>query len=148
MWGFFLKICHSINRVAEKTTPRVAECLREISEDWLRDAVEAISFPRHFEAERRNNLKAAEWVEGQLAGFAIEPHTEPPAADESVPARQVEVLVGPAETALPGTLTLPDGKGPFAAVVLVHGSGPNDRDETVGPNRPFRDLAWPCDTMG
>jgi dipeptidyl aminopeptidase/acylaminoacyl peptidase len=26
--------------------------------------------------------------------------------------------------------------------VLVHGSGPNDRDETLGPNKPFRDLAW------
>jgi uncharacterized protein len=26
-------------------------------------------------------------------------------------------------------------------VVLIHGSGPNDRDETIGPNRPFRDLA-------
>lgn len=26
-------------------------------------------------------------------------------------------------------------------VILVHGSGPNDRDETLGPNKPFRDLA-------
>jgi fermentation-respiration switch protein FrsA (DUF1100 family) len=33
--------------------------------------------------------------------------------------------------------------GPIAAaIVLVHGSGPNDRDETLGPNKPFRDLAW------
>ena len=29
-----------------------------------------------------------------------------------------------------------------AAVVLVHGSGPQDRDGTVGPNKPLRDLAW------
>ncbi len=43
---------------------------------------------------------------------------------------------------LPGTLTLPPGDGPFPAVVLVHGSGPNDRDESLGPNKPFRDLAW------
>ena len=42
---------------------------------------------------------------------------------------------------LPGTLTLPVGDGPFPAVVLVHGSGPNDRDESFGPNKPFRDLA-------
>jgi dienelactone hydrolase len=42
----------------------------------------------------------------------------------------------------PGTLTLPPGEGPFPAAVLVHGSGPNDRDETIGPNKPFRDLAW------
>ncbi|MBQ8081933.1 MAG: alpha/beta fold hydrolase [Clostridia bacterium] len=43
--------------------------------------------------------------------------------------------------ALPGTLTLPKGAGPFPAVVLVHGSGPNDRDETLMAQKPFRDLA-------
>jgi dienelactone hydrolase len=42
---------------------------------------------------------------------------------------------------LPGTLTIPKGKGPFPAVVLIQGSGPNDRDETVGANHPFADLA-------
>jgi dienelactone hydrolase len=42
---------------------------------------------------------------------------------------------------LPATLSLPRGPGPFAGVVLVHGSGPHDRDETIGPNRPLRDLA-------
>jgi dienelactone hydrolase len=42
---------------------------------------------------------------------------------------------------LPATLTLPHGKGPFAAVVLVAGSGAHDRDETIGPNKPFRDIA-------
>ena len=52
-----------------------------------------------------------------------------------------EIVVGEAPLALPGLLTLPEGKGPFPLVVLVHGSGPNDRDEAVGPNRPFRDLA-------
>lgn len=42
---------------------------------------------------------------------------------------------------LRGALTLPAGKGPFPAVVLVAGSGPNDIDETIGPNKPFRDIA-------
>jgi dienelactone hydrolase len=42
---------------------------------------------------------------------------------------------------LPGTLTLPAGSGPFPAIVVVHGSGPLDRDGTIGPNKPYRDLA-------
>jgi uncharacterized protein len=54
-------------------------------------------------------------------------------------AKQVPVGVG--SPPLKGTLTLPPGKGPFPAVVLVSGSGPNDEDETVGPNRPFLDIA-------
>ena len=42
---------------------------------------------------------------------------------------------------LPGTLTIPKGDGPFPVVVLVHGSGPYDRDEKIMNVRPFRDLS-------
>ncbi len=42
---------------------------------------------------------------------------------------------------LAGTLTLPPGNGPFPGVVLVSGSGPQDRDETVFGHRPFMVLA-------
>lgn len=49
---------------------------------------------------------------------------------------------------LPGTLTTPLGAGPWPAVVLVHGSGPNDRDESIGPNKPFRDLALGLASQG
>ena len=42
---------------------------------------------------------------------------------------------------LPGILTIPKGKGPFPAVILLQGSGPSDRDETTGALKPFRDLA-------
>lgn len=42
---------------------------------------------------------------------------------------------------LPGTLTVPKGKGPFPAVILLQGSGACDRDEAVGNLRPFRDIA-------
>jgi len=52
------------------------------------------------------------------------------------------VTIGTGKWQLPGTLTLPKGKGPFAAVVLVHGSGPQDQDETIGGNKVFKDLAW------
>ncbi|MBU0982576.1 MAG: alpha/beta fold hydrolase [candidate division Zixibacteria bacterium] len=52
-----------------------------------------------------------------------------------------EITFGEAEWELPGTLSLPNTPGPLPTVILVHGSGPNDRDETIGPNKPFRDIA-------
>ena len=42
---------------------------------------------------------------------------------------------------LKGMLTLPEGPGPFPAVVLVHGSGSSNMDEKVGKLTPFRDIA-------
>ncbi len=42
---------------------------------------------------------------------------------------------------LEGTLSVPQAGGPFPCVILVHGSGPNDRDETLGAQKPFKDIA-------
>jgi pimeloyl-ACP methyl ester carboxylesterase len=42
---------------------------------------------------------------------------------------------------LAGTLTLPSGDGPFPAAILISGSGPQDRDETVWSHKPFAVLA-------
>lgn len=42
---------------------------------------------------------------------------------------------------LAGTLTLPQGRGPFPAAVLISGSGPQDRDETLAGHKPFLVLA-------
>lgn len=42
---------------------------------------------------------------------------------------------------LAGTLTIPDGAGPFPAAVLVSGSGPQDRDESLAGHKPFLVLA-------
>jgi alpha-beta hydrolase superfamily lysophospholipase len=38
---------------------------------------------------------------------------------------------------LAGTLTLPPGEGPFPLVILISGSGPQDRDETIFGHKPF-----------
>jgi pimeloyl-ACP methyl ester carboxylesterase len=46
-----------------------------------------------------------------------------------------------AHVRLAGTLTLPPGPGPFPAVVLVAGSGPNTRDEPILGHKPFLVLA-------
>lgn len=42
---------------------------------------------------------------------------------------------------LEGTLALPEGKGPHPAVLLITGMGPQDRDETIGPLKPFATVA-------
>lgn len=61
---------------------------------------------------------------------------------------ELPATVSSGEYALLATLSMPKGNGPFPAVVLVHGSGPNDRDESIGPNKPFRDLAWGLASQG
>jgi dienelactone hydrolase len=72
----------------------------------------------------------------------------PPDYAQPTAFREKEVIIGEGEWALPGTLTVPKEPKTFPAVVLVHGSGPNDRDETIGPNKPFRDLAWGLASRG
>ncbi|MEC2921239.1 MULTISPECIES: alpha/beta hydrolase [Bacillus cereus group] len=52
-----------------------------------------------------------------------------------------EVVVGSGAFPLPGTLSVPKGKGPFPAVILVHADGAADQDETAYALKPFRDLA-------
>lgn len=42
---------------------------------------------------------------------------------------------------LAGTLTIPQGKGPFPAVILITGSGYEDRDETIFNHKPFLVIA-------
>ena len=81
---------------------------------------------------------------GQIAGTWWAPaRAEWQRPDYSRPDSFVEreVTVGSDEWKLPGTSSVPKGKGPFPAIVLVHGSGPNDRDETVAGAKVFRDLA-------
>jgi uncharacterized protein len=92
---------------------------------------------------------------GRIAGFFVVPPSRQTSPEYAPPAyvnqeafREREVTVGSGEWALPGALTTPVGPGPFPAVVLVHGSGPNDRDETVAAAKPFRDLAWGLASRG
>ena len=73
---------------------------------------------------------------------------EPPSYAQPEHFQEHELQIGHGRWVLPATLSVPQGDGPFAAVLLVHGSGPSDRDETIPPNKPFRDLAWGLASQG
>jgi hypothetical protein len=73
-------------------------------------------------------------------GFALNEKPAPQAAPVNWIER--EVKFPSAEFQFPATLCLPrEFKSKAPLVVLVHGSGPHDRDEAVGPNKPFADIA-------
>jgi dienelactone hydrolase len=95
--------------------------------------------------EQRNlNLRFIVNGAGKLSLFVVQPGAiewKHPAYSKPDTFTERDVTVGEGEWKLPGTLTVPKGAGPFPAVVLVHGSGPNDRDETVGGSKVFKDLA-------
>jgi uncharacterized protein len=88
---------------------------------------------------------------GLLQGLKIEPAAAvwaPPAY--AVPDRfaEHEVRLGSGPLAVPGTLSVPCGDGPWPGVVLLGGGGPFDRDQTSGPNKPLKDLAWGLASRG
>jgi len=90
------------------------------------------------------------WVfdsKSRVAGFFVVPVESdapwtPPDYAKPASFHEQQITVGSAPWQLSGTLTVPNGAGPFPVVVLVHGSGPHDQDETIGPNKPFEDIAW------
>ena len=82
--------------------------------------------------------------DGMIAGLQTGAYSGKPEEPEAGPDafESIELnLPVPVYGELPGILAMPEGEGPFPAVVLLQGSGPSDMDETVGSLKPFRDLA-------
>jgi uncharacterized protein len=91
--------------------------------------------------------------QGSLQGLALlapegAPSWTPPAYANPRKFEEQEVMVGPDELPVPGTLSLPHGHGKRPGVVLLPPMGPLDRDETSGPNKPLKDLAWGLASRG
>ncbi|HEY3483491.1 MAG TPA: hypothetical protein VGL02_31875, partial [Streptomyces sp.] len=88
---------------------------------------------------------------GLLHGLRLAPPAgsawEPPPYATPKRIAEHEVSVGAGALAVPGTMTLPKGRGPWPGLVLLN-SGPFDRDLTTGPNKPFKDLAWGLASRG
>ncbi|MBU3126116.1 alpha/beta fold hydrolase [Clostridium tagluense] len=81
----------------------------------------------------------------QITGLRFTPTNIPPKQEQAKVNNDLyyeeEVTIGKGEWKLPGTLSIPKKGSSVPVVVLVHGSGPQDRDSTIGPNKPFADLA-------
>ncbi len=95
----------------------------------------------------------------EIVTFLIRPAetadwTAPAYTEEAAITERTLTLDAPGGCQLGATLTLPVEGGAaeeattVPGVVLVHGNGALDRDATVGPNKPFKDLAWGLATRG
>ncbi len=90
-------------------------------------------------------------TKGQICGFFIVPVNMPyqPAAylntnvfyeiKKNIPNKKY-----PSE----GILTMPDGNKKVPLIIIVGGSGPTDKDLTMGPNKIYKDLAWGLASKG
>jgi len=94
--------------------------------------------------------------DGQLAGIQLAPPGdaepaapwEPPGYADPGRFDETEVTLGSGPLAVPGTLSLPRAPGPLPALVLLGGSGPEDRDGSIGRSKPLKDLAWGLASRG
>ncbi|MFH1051380.1 MAG: DUF3887 domain-containing protein [bacterium] len=88
----------------------------------------------------------------KIGGFFFAPNYDyseyktPPYADINS-FEEEQVTFGKKGWELKGILTIPkkteeNRSEIFPVVILIHGIGPHDMDESIGPNKPFKDLAW------
>lgn len=87
---------------------------------------------------------AGDFTQAGIKGsFRLTRDTAPAAATATPPPefREIEAGFKSGDVTIAGTLSLPPGAGPFPAVILLSGSGPQNRDEELLGFRPFAILA-------
>ena len=115
----------------------------------------AVAMTISFQRAPENNALVVFDKDERIAGLYFGPQPTEVAKEWSAPNyasanrfHEAPVMVEDGPWHFPGTLTLPNGAGPFPAVLLVPGSPPLDQDATVGPNKVFKDLAWGLASQG
>ena len=109
--------------------------------------VSVVTVEVKFDKDVQNFLLAYN-KEEKMAGFFLLPkqktkiYSKPVYADTTL-YKETEVYVKTPghKNNLVGVLTAPKNASNYPIVVFIHGSGPSDMDETIGSNRPFKDLA-------
>lgn len=85
--------------------------------------------------------------DGKIAGLRLmkeavtNDYTLPEYADMSK-FKTKHVLIQSGNYGLPGEISIPENVDDYPVVIIIHGSGPNDRDAGMFGNRPYRDIAY------
>ena len=91
-------------------------------------------------------------TQNRVAGFYAKPAASPnaltPPYADTERFTEEEAVFGSKQWPVSGALTLPKDVASYPLVILVGGSGPTDRDSAIGPNKPFRDLAYGLSSAG
>jgi pimeloyl-ACP methyl ester carboxylesterase len=80
----------------------------------------------------------------KIIGFFFTPHKEFKKADSL--GKDLNIISGNID--LKGTMLMPENDNLKKLVLFVHGSGPQDRDETIYENKPFKDIAEGLNSKG
>ncbi len=100
------------------------------------------------------DMKVQFSASNKILGFFFIPHADPgdyhlPAYVDTSLVREQDIMIVSGKYKMPGKyLYTKNAKGKIPVVVLVHGSGPNDMDETIEANKPFKDLAYALAKQG
>ena len=103
---------------------------------WRPPSVRATPRPLHFV---RRAVGAA--APAAVSAYPPRPQTPKPPFPYHEGRRRLRQSGQPRNSAGRDLRTIPNGKGPFPAALLITGSGPEDRDETVFGHKPFLVLA-------
>lgn len=121
--------------------------LQSVGKATFREGNEAIEtiLPLRFEQQEQRLLLRFDSLE-KISAFILQPANEAenwryPVYAKADSYREFSMKVLSDTVQLPAILTLPKNCKQCPVVLLVHGAGPNDKDESQGPNKMFKDLA-------
>jgi alpha-beta hydrolase superfamily lysophospholipase len=125
---------------------QVSDLSRNADRIRFRVPIAQVAFDGSLDAQRQN-IQGTWQRDGQAPAMVTFSREAPPSATPSPShsadyrSESVHFANSPAHIVLAGTLTLPKNAVHAPAVVLISGSGPEDRDETIFGQKPFAVLA-------
>jgi pimeloyl-ACP methyl ester carboxylesterase len=115
--------------------------------DHARFSISGVPGDPTFDGKLENGAIKGTFTQGQaslafhLGREAVQPPRRPQEPQPPFPYQEEEVTYQNGDVKLAGTLSLPPGAGPFPAVVLISGSGAQNRNEELLGHKPFLVLA-------